>query len=99
MAASQVARSVGPWKSSRASARASSCSSGSAWIWAVVAASEGAAAAVEEAEGHCRFAFLAAFGFTFGQPVLNRPGMADIFSGDAGDQHDLLFGELREPMD
>ena len=37
LVASQADRSAGPWKSSRASANASSCSSGSAGIWAVVA--------------------------------------------------------------
>ena len=58
MAVSQVARSDGPWKS----ARASSCSRGSAWIWAVVVSLRGSAAAVELAEGDGGFAFLAALG-------------------------------------
>ena len=35
LAASQAVRSAGPWESSKASARASSCSSGRVWIWAV----------------------------------------------------------------
>jgi hypothetical protein len=47
-AASQPARSAGPWKSSRASAKASNLSTGEAWISAVVAAvGEGEAAAGE----------------------------------------------------
>ncbi len=41
LAASQVARSAGPVKSSRASAKASSCSRGRALIWAVVASVRG----------------------------------------------------------
>ena len=41
IAASHAVKSAGPWKSSRASARASSCSSGSAWICAVVASLRG----------------------------------------------------------
>ena len=39
--ASQAARSAGPWKSSRASARASNFSTGRAWIWAVVVSLKG----------------------------------------------------------
>jgi hypothetical protein len=41
LAASQDARSAGPWKSSRASARASNVSTGRAWIWAVLASLKG----------------------------------------------------------
>lgn len=47
------------------------------------------------AEGHGRFAFLAAFLAallaSLGQPVLYRPGMADFFSGDTGDHHDFFL--------
>ena len=67
---------------------------------------ERAAAAVELAEGDGRFAFLAAFlaallaAFlpALSQPVLYRPGVADLFSGDACNHHDLLLGELREAL-
>ena len=67
---------------------------------------EGAAAAVEEAEGHRSCFLLAAFGFALlaaflaalGQPVLYSPGMADLFAGDAGNHHDLFLGELRETL-
>ena len=41
---------------------------------------------------------MAALLAALGQPVLYRPGMADLFSGDAGDHHDLLLGELGEPL-
>ncbi len=41
LAASQADRSAGHWKSSRASANDSSCSSGRAWIWTVVASLKG----------------------------------------------------------
>jgi len=31
-----------------------------------------------------------------GKPVLYRPGMADLFSGNAGNHHDLILGEFRK---
>ena len=33
-----------------------------------------------------------------GKPVLYSPGMADFFSGNAGNQHDLILGELRKSL-
>ena len=60
--------------------------------------------------GHGRLAFLAAFLAAFlqallqaflaalRQPVLYRPGVADLFAGDAGDHHDLFLAELGKPL-
>ena len=46
--------------------------------------------------------FLAAFGFALlaalSKPVLYRPGVADLLKGKAGDHHDLLRTEEREPL-
>ena len=57
---------------------------------------DGAAEAVEEAEGHLGgfsgLALLAAFLAALGKPVLYRPGVADFFSGDAGNHHDFYLG-------
>ena len=45
---------------------------------------------------------LAAFGFALlaalSKPVLYRPGVADLLNGKAGDHHDLLRTEEREPL-
>ena len=45
-----------------------------------------------------RFAFLAPFLAAFGQPVLYSPGVADLFSGNTGDHHDVCLGELGEAL-
>jgi len=52
--ASAQALAAGPWKSSRASARVSSCSSGSAWIGVVVASLSGPQRRACAPAGHAR---------------------------------------------
>ena len=63
---------------------------------------EGAAAAVELAEGHGHFALLAAFLAAFlaalGQPVLHQPGVAHLLAGDLGDLHQLILAVLRKAL-
>ena len=69
---------------------------------AVVASLRGPQRRLRRPEGHGRFAhlaaLLAALLATFGKPVLHRPGMADLFAGDAGDHHDLLLAQLGKSL-
>ena len=86
-----------PWKSSRASARASSCSKGSAWMRAVVPRSGGRSGG-RGAAGLPRLRFLAAFGFSFlkpflaalGKPFLGCTRVPQLLSWNSSDHHDLF---------
>ena len=43
-------------------------------------------------------ALFAALFTALSEPVLHGPRVADLLAGNAGDHHDLLLGEFREPL-
>ena len=59
---------------------------------------EGAAAAVEEAEGDAEGLSLAAFLAASSKPILCRPSVAQLFHGNASDHHDLVDCEMGKPL-
>ena len=100
----QAPRLSAPWKSSRASARDSSCSRDKAWLRAVVASYGVRSARREKAQGQCGLSFLA----TCGHPGLHDTRMANLLAGNTGDNQDrastaleLAFGSgwQREHID
>ena len=74
----------------------SSCSSGSARIWAVVASLKGSAAAVDLAEGHGYSFISPAFLPALAKDLPVGDALAEVFNGEASHVADLLQGAIAE---
>ena len=75
----------------------SSCSSGSARIWAVVASLKGSAAAVDLAEGHGYSFISPAFLPALAKDLPVGDALGEVFNGEASHGADLLQGAIVEP--
>jgi hypothetical protein len=110
LAVSQADRSAGLWKSSRATpaekaaptARASSCSSGRAWIWAVLASERGPQRRLRRRRVTLASPRASPSWRPLASPSASQSCTARVWRkllhGNAGNHHDLLLAQLGKPL-